>query len=101
MSETLSLSTHVLDLVLGKPAPGITVKLFKSEENQWHESFEIGVTDKDGRYRNFKKITEDVCGTYKLIFETTEYFERLNKEEIFYPSVEVNILVFKFYKYML
>lgn len=90
MEQKLSLSTHILDVNLGKPAEGVSVKLFKLVNNSWIESNQVAVTDRDGRFRGFDKINDEVCGIYKLRFETSEYFSRMNVES-FHPFVEVRL----------
>ena len=57
----MSVSTHVLDSVLGPPAAGIAVRLFAGED-----LLAEGVTDRDGRCR----LTEDATGlgTHRLVF---------------------------------
>lgn len=89
MEQTLSLSTHVLDLHSGLPASNITVKLYKYENESWFESQSFGITDGDGRFKNFHKVNENICGTYKIKFETLEYFNRLNITS-FFPFVEAS-----------
>lgn len=93
MEHSLLLSTHVLDLHLGKPAEDIVVKLYKYEDSLWVKSKELYVTDRDGRIQSFRIVSEDICGTYKLQFETMDYFNRMNLES-FYPFVEVKYYFF-------
>ncbi len=46
-------------------------------------------TDIDGRIEDFILETDQFLeGTYKLIFQTKEYFQRKNLKT-FYPSIEV------------
>ena len=49
----MSLSTHVLDAVAGRPAAGIAVRLFAGDD-----LLAEGVTDRDGRCR----LTDDATG---------------------------------------
>ena len=46
-----AITTHVLDAVLGKPAPGIDVRLEKKIAGDWL-SLSEGSTDSDGRCRD-------------------------------------------------
>ena len=59
----VSVSTHVLDAVAGRPAAGIAVRLLAGED-----LLAEGVTDRDGRCR----LTEDAtgAGTHRLVFAT-------------------------------
>ena len=62
-ARVVSVSTHVLDSVAGRPAAGIAVRLFAGED-----LLAEGVTDRDGRCR----LTEDATGvgTHRLVFAT-------------------------------
>ncbi|WP_068090140.1 hydroxyisourate hydrolase [Novosphingobium rosa] len=61
-----SLSTHVLDTVNGRPAPGIRVVLTQGET--WLAE---GATDADGRFRGFPALS---AGAYVLTFHVGDYF---------------------------
>jgi 5-hydroxyisourate hydrolase-like protein (transthyretin family) len=90
-NHLLPISTNVL--YLGLPAEGLTVKLFKLENEIWVDLNQIGVTDKDGRFEGFQVINNFIFGTYKLHFETNEFLRRFNVESI-YPYVEVKEVIF-------
>jgi 5-hydroxyisourate hydrolase len=81
----VSVSTHVLDSVTGRPAAGIAVRLFLGEDLLAH-----GVTDRDGRCR----LTEDVTGmgTHRLVFATGTWFAEQDLEA-FYPEVVLTFSV--------
>ena len=82
------LSTHILDISQGKPASGVKIKLYqKNSENKWYK-IASGITDKNGRIANFLPQNKDNSGTYKLSFETKEYFAKQNIKSI-YPYVDV------------
>lgn len=94
MDQKLSLSSHILDTTKGKPAENVSVKLFKMvggrSGNLWVESeTNNGVTDKDGRVKDFSKVDAITQGIYKLRFEVGEYFTR-NGQETLYPFIEVS-----------
>ena len=83
-----SISTHVLDTALGKPASGVPIHLQKENGKEW-DSITKGVTNADGRIPEF--ISKDkvlVSGTYRMTFETKTYFEK-QKVSVFYPVVHV------------
>ncbi|KAG5682490.1 hypothetical protein PVAND_011841 [Polypedilum vanderplanki] len=88
MSNKLPLSTHVLDTTVGQPGKNMKIKLFKSKDNYWASSSTSFVTDENGRFGEFLKIDDEVCGTYKLKFEVEEYFKSQEKECL-YPFVEI------------
>ncbi|HHP7246161.1 MAG TPA: hydroxyisourate hydrolase [Elainellaceae cyanobacterium] len=73
---TGKLTTHVLDTVKGRPAPGMTVELWsldlKSGERILLTSI---ITNTDGRTdRPLLENAELVCGVYELVFVVGQYF---------------------------
>lgn len=95
MDQKLSLSSHILDTTKGQPADNVSVKLYKMisgrSGNLWVESeSNNGVTDKDGRIKEFSKVDGISQGIYKLRFEVAEYFRR-NGQETLYPFIEVSL----------
>ena len=83
MNATCTLSTHVLDTALGAPAKGIRVRLLRGAE-----VVGSGVTDGDGRVREFGAALTLGAGSHTLIFEVAEYFAR-SKRETFYREIAV------------
>jgi len=82
------LTTHILDTSKGKPAPGVTVLLYRDQEDQWVE-ISRGKTNDDGRISDLlQKDSVLQRGTYKLRFETKQYFEEQGTKT-FYPFVEI------------
>jgi 5-hydroxyisourate hydrolase len=81
----MSVSTHVLDAVAGRPAAGIAVRLFAGEY-----LLAEGVTDRDGRCR----LTEDATGVgpHRLVFATGPWFTEQGRET-FYPEVVLTFAV--------
>lgn len=79
-----TVSTHVLDTALGRPAAGIRVELEREGK-----VIESGVTDADGRVRDLygKSVPLEV-GTYLLRFLVDEYFSKDGLQH-FYPEVIV------------
>ncbi len=83
-----TLSTHVLDTALGRPAAGIRVVL-----EQDGRELAAAVTDADGRVR-------DLCpsgaglgeGSYRLTFDVEEYFARA-KRASFYARIAVDFRI--------
>lgn len=76
-----TLSTHVLDTALGKPAAGIRVTLERAEG----ETVGAGVTDSDGRVRDFPLLR---TGDYRLRFAVAEYFAAIRRET-FYSEIVI------------
>jgi 5-hydroxyisourate hydrolase len=81
----VSISTHVLDAVAGRPAAGIAVRLFGGDD-----LLAEGVTDRDGRCR----LTDDATGvgTHRLVFATGVWFAE-QAREAFYPEVVLTFAV--------
>ena len=81
----MSVSTHVLDTVAGRPAAGIAVRLLAGDD-----LLAEGVTDRDGRVR----LTEDATGvgTHRLVFATGPWFAEQGRDA-FYPEVVLTFVV--------
>jgi 5-hydroxyisourate hydrolase len=81
----MSVSTHVLDSVVGQPAAGIAVRLFAGDD-----LLAEGVTDRDGRCR----LTGDATGlgTHRLVFATGPWFAEQGRD-VFYPEVVLTFVV--------
>lgn len=88
--DEYQLSSHILDISTGKPAPNVNVKLMMQDDGKWKVLSEQK-TDNNGRIGNFlpNAGNADHKGTYKLLFETKPYFMNQGLET-FYPYVEVN-----------
>jgi 5-hydroxyisourate hydrolase len=61
----MSLSTHVLDTMRGRPAAGVTIELRRGDE------LITATTDEDGRAR---LLDETPSGEYELTFAVGDYF---------------------------
>ncbi len=85
------LSSHILDIGSGEPAPNVDVRLMKQQANGSWQLLDTKKTTEGGRINDFLPNEDNVDndGTYKLIFETTPYFSKMGKES-FFPYVEVN-----------
>ena len=80
-----TLSTHVLDTSLGKPAAGVRVTLLHGDK-----VLAEATTDSDGRARDFGNVLEP--GEYRLRFEVHPYFLTTGREA-FYRIVTVDFVV--------
>ena len=78
-----TISTHVLDTSLGRPAAGVRVTL----QNAQGASIGSAVTDLDGRARDF--VGTLLAGSYRLRFDVGAYF-RDAERECFYDDVVVS-----------
>lgn len=97
--KSLSLSTHVLNSAIGRPAGGIAITLERytgecvddisaAAADQWRK-LSNGITNDDGRITTLIPHGE-ACGVgiYRLTFQTKKYFKLLGME-CFYPNVQV------------
>jgi 5-hydroxyisourate hydrolase len=82
------ITTHILDTTKGKPVAGVTIVLYRGDNDEWAEMAR-GVTNADGRIAGLlDKQTILPSGIYKLRFETKDYFDK-NKIDTFYPYIEI------------
>ena len=88
--EKYQLSSHILDISQGKPAPNVKIALSKQDKNQIWVLIDEKYTDNNGRIKDFLKeeSNKNNNGVYKLTFYITPYFEKL-KQKTFYPFIEV------------
>ena len=74
---TYQLSSHILDVSKGMPAPGVTIKLEKyNEKTKIWSMVEEKVTDKNGRVPDFLNNNKSNLGIYKLTYLTSDYLKR-------------------------
>jgi 5-hydroxyisourate hydrolase len=86
------ISTHILDVTRGKPASEVPVRLERREAGGEWRLLKSERTDQDGRCGQLLPGAELAPGLYRLVFETTSYFRRLNVAGL-YPVVEVTFEV--------
>jgi hydroxyisourate hydrolase len=68
-----TISTHVLDLASGHPAPGVGVALFRLTDDGRPELVSELRTDDDGRIRDLLDGQPLAEGDYQLAFDVGEY----------------------------
>lgn len=88
-SQSFQLSSHILDVSTGQPAPDVVVELQKMNSDKSWTTISSQTTDENGRIKEmlpYKNTSND--GIYKLVFRTEAYFERKNTKS-FYPFIEV------------
>ena len=82
------ISTHVLDLTLGRPAAGVTVRLERESGGVW-QRLSQQQTDADGRIaKALPPETVLEVGRYRLGFETGAYF-RGQGMRCLHPYIEI------------
>lgn len=86
------LTTHVLDIRLGRPAAGVAVRLERKDaRGVWHE-FAAGATNDDGRVPDLLPEGALAPGVHRLTFDTAAYFAEQSVEH-FYPQVSIEFIV--------
>lgn len=86
---TYQLSSHILDITQGKPAPDVKITLSKQDKNEKWFVVEEKYTDSNGRIKDFlKQDGKSNVGIYKLTYYTSPYFQKLGTTS-FYPFIEV------------
>lgn len=80
-----SITTHVMDAVVGKPACGIAVRLEKREGNTWVTKG-AGATHDDGRCRGLAHRAPE--GIYRLVFGIGEFLARQGRKGAF-PEISI------------
>jgi 5-hydroxyisourate hydrolase len=89
MSPVSAITTHVLDTARGTPAAGVPVRLERVPgSGAGPEEIGRASTDADGRVRDLgpERLRP---GTYRLVFDTAEYFASLDQRDWFFPEVTV------------
>jgi 5-hydroxyisourate hydrolase len=85
------ITTHVLDVSLGRPAANIDVRLAKLEGDHFGE-IGRGATDADGRVTTLLAPGSLVRGTYRISFDVGAYFAA-SQRRAFYPHVDIVFVV--------
>jgi len=100
------ITCHVLDSSIGKPAPGVGIRLqvrhaspTAGDSETW-ETLAKGVTNADGRCKDLLSSDQPSAhgvkleggGVYKIVFETKGYFDKAGKAT-FYPWVEIPFIL--------
>ena len=96
-----TLSSHILNTHLGKPAAHIAVTLHRVDRDNNATILAHGTTNNDGRvspdsWQFDATLDESSCelstGRYTLTFDTQAYFDE-QKLKVFYPQVIIDFVV--------
>jgi 5-hydroxyisourate hydrolase len=82
-----TISSHILDTALGRPAEGLAVKLEALDDDGAARTLAERTTNDDGRVTDLAAAGIGP-GAYRITFETGAY-HRATGQQVFYPSVEV------------
>lgn len=85
-----TISTHVLDLASGAPAPGVGVALFRMAGNGAPELVSDLQTDDNGRIHDLLDSVELTEGDYQLAFDVGAYAD---DPDAFFQSVALALRV--------
>jgi len=98
LKSLISLSSHVLDTTLGKPASGIRITVAAQVHQQQFVELVEGYTNNDGRvtgdaWKNLPPANSfnnnaGVVDTFKVTFDVASYAKKTG-QELFYPVVEI------------
>jgi 5-hydroxyisourate hydrolase len=83
----MSLSSHVLDAVHGRPAHGVRVRWERLHGERW-EPVSEAVTDGDGRITVWDHPAATGPGRHRLVFDSGDWFAGQGTKT-FYPEVVV------------
>lgn len=82
------LSTHVLDLTVGRPAGGMEIELWSLTEEA--KQLKVVVTNADGRTDGPLLAAEQmVPGNYQLVFKIAEYFSAQGQDCPFFTYAAI------------
>ncbi|MGI8998607.1 MAG: hydroxyisourate hydrolase [Candidatus Limnocylindria bacterium] len=85
-----TISTHVLDLASGEPAPGVGVALFRMADNGAPELVSDLQTDDTGRIHDLLDGLELTEGDYQLAFDVGAYAD---DPDAFFQSVALALRI--------
>jgi 5-hydroxyisourate hydrolase len=86
------ISTHILDLMRGRPANDVPVRLERQDTSGNWQVLKSAPTDQDGRCGQLLPEDRLPPGLYRLWFDTASYFGA-QKVKALYPVVEVTFQV--------
>jgi 5-hydroxyisourate hydrolase len=86
------ITTHVLDVSLGRPAESVAVTLERWAGKDW-EFLGKGSTNYDGRIDDLLPTGSLTAGRHRLSFATERYFKRCRRTATFYPWVTIEFEV--------
>jgi 5-hydroxyisourate hydrolase len=88
----MTVSTHVLDTAIGRPAAAVAVTLQRQRGSSWLD-LSRGVTTADGRAASLAPPGADTpAGAYRLTFDVGAYFSSRGVES-FYAQVAIDFVV--------
>ncbi|HEY3886467.1 MAG TPA: hydroxyisourate hydrolase [Vicinamibacterales bacterium] len=86
----MTISSHVLDASVGRPAAGVAVEVYRRETGGW-TLIGSGSTGRDGRATDFGAAPDLEPAEYRLVFDTGAYF-RGRGVESFYGRIPIDFI---------
>ena len=87
----MTVSTHVLDTSIGRPAASVAVRLERKEDGRWIDVAEDS-TNGDGRVASLLPPgAPPAAGSYRLSFDAGAYFQRRGVES-FYSTIAIEFV---------
>jgi 5-hydroxyisourate hydrolase len=83
-----SITTHVLDVTLGRPAFDVAVQLYVRVHDEFRE-IAHGRTNHDGRIVEWLDCDKFTIGIYQIRFDTAGYFASTACTDYFFPEVKI------------
>lgn len=87
--SVVPVTSHVLDQEFGKPAQGMPVSIQLAETGELVAS---GVTNTDGRVREWDRSFSLAQGRYRVIFSVSQWAVA-QQRDFFYPEICVDFMV--------
>lgn len=87
-----SISTHVLDISIGRPAQGVPVTLDRVQGPSEVARLKTAQTDADGRVKELVPEGQLTPGTYRITFDTNAYFSARGMDG-FYPEAVISFVI--------
>ena len=85
------ISTHILDIAIGRPAAGVGVKLLRWKDKSWIE-VAAQSTDSDGRCRELLALANMSVSIYRIVFDSGAYFSASGEPGL-YPDISITFEV--------
>lgn len=85
-----TITTHILDTAVGKPATGVQITLEQNSGQGWLP-IASGCTDDDGRIRDLAPAPL-AAGHYRLVAEIGDYFAASGRETL-YASAQIDFVL--------
>ena len=90
--KIMTVSTHVLDTALGRPAAGMRVRLLRADGAAWVE-VSAAETNADGRVPALLPPDAGVApGPFRIAFDVAAYFAARG-QDTFYTTIAIDFLV--------